>query len=139
MSSNQLTAVSATPTAAAETVIATTAPYAYDFPNPFLGGEHSGTGNGVCISGCLSLNNVGTGTTAIVLRVRQSSITGPIVQNSIAKPVTATTADSIAWSVVDTSRAAAQSGGVVYVVTLASTGLTGAGNVQSGAVVVEGM
>lgn len=140
MSTNQVTPINtAVPTAAAETVIATTAAYSYDFPNPFVGGEHSGSGGGINISGSLGFSNVGTSTTAIVVRVRQGTIAGPIVQAALTKPVTAGTADTVSFDFIDTSRAAAQSGGVVYVLTVASTGLTVAGSVASGSLVVEGM
>jgi len=138
MSNNLLTPISsAVPTAAAETTIVSTAVYQYDFPNPFVGGEHSGSGQGISISGQLNLSNVGTGTTALVIRCRQGSLTGPLVQAAITKPTTAGAADTMAFSFIDQSRAAA--GGVQYFITLASTGLTVAGSVATGTLVVEGM
>lgn len=140
MSTNQVTPInSAVATAAAETVIASTAAYQYDFPNPFVGGEHAGSGGGINISGSLGFSSVGTSTTAVVVRVRQGNLTGPIVQAALTKPVTAGTADTVSYDFIDTSRAAAQAGGVVYVLTVASTGLTVAGSVASGSLVVEGM
>lgn len=140
MSSNQIVPInSAVPTAAAETTIANTAPFQYDFPNPFVGGEHSGPGQGVVISGQLALSNVGTGTTALVIRCRQGSLTGPIVQAAITKPVAAGTADTVPYEFIDQSRASAQAGGIQYFITVASTGLTVAGSVASGTLIVEGM
>jgi hypothetical protein len=140
MSSNQLTPINgAVATAAAETTIANSGAYQYDYPNPFVGGEHSGSGQGVCISGQLNFSNVGTGTTALVLRCRQGSIAGPLVQAAITKPVTAGTADTFAYEFIDQSRASAQAGGVQYFITVASTGLTVAGSVATGTLVVEGM
>lgn len=140
MSSNQLTPINgAVATAAAETTIVTSSPYQYDYPNPYVGGEHSGAGQGVCISGQLNLSNVGTGTTALVVRCRQGSLIGPIVQAAITKPVAAGTADTVPYEFIDQSRVSAQSGGVQYFITVASTGLTVAGSVASGTLVVEGM
>jgi hypothetical protein len=140
MSSNQVTPLnSAVATAAAETTIMNSTAYGYDFPNPFVGAEHSDPGPGINISGCLNFSNVGTGTTAVVVRCRQGSITGPLVQAAITKPVTAGTADTVSFDFIDQSRAAAQSGGVQYFITVASTGLTVAGSVASGALVIEGM
>lgn len=140
MSSNQLTPINAAvPTAAAETTIGSTAAYQYDFPNTFVGGEHSGAGGGIIISGQLNFSSVGTSTTAVVVRCRQGSSVGPLVQAAITKPVTAGTADTVPYSFIDQSRAAAQSGGVQYFITVASTALTVAGSVASGTIVVEGM
>lgn len=140
MSSNQVTPINvAVPTAAAETTIANSAAFQYDYPNPYVGGEHSGSGQGVVISGQLAFSNVGTGTTAVVVRCRQGSITGSIVQAAITKPVTAGSADTVPFSFIDQSRVSAQAGGVQYFITVASTGLTVAGSVASGTLIVEGM
>lgn len=138
MSANQLTPINgAVGTAAAETTIASTPTYQYDFPNPYVGGEHAGSGQGVAITGVLAFSNVGTGTTAVVVRCRQGGLTGPLVQAAITKPVTAGTADDVPFAFIDQSRAPAS--GVQYFITVASTGLTVAGSVASGAVIVEGM
>lgn len=140
MSSNQITPInSAVPTAAAETTIVSSAAYQYDYPNTYVGADHSGAGQGVCISGQLNFSNVGTSTTALVVRCRQGSITGPLVQAAITKPVATGTADTVAYEFIDQSRASAQAGGVQYFITVASTALTIAGSVASGTLVVEGM
>lgn len=140
MSANQVTPITGPiATAAAETTIASTPAYAYDFPNAYVGAEHSGSGPGIHVSGILSFSNVGTNTTAVVVRCRQGSITGPVVQSALTKPVATGTADVVPYDFIDTSRAAAQSGGVQYFITVASTGLTVAGSVASGTICVEGM
>lgn len=138
MSANLIVPInSAVATAAAETTIGSTGTYVYDNPNAYVGGEHQGSGQGINISGVLAFSNVGTGTTAVVIRCRQGSLTGPVVQAALTQAVTAGTADVVPFSFIDTSRAAAS--GVQYFITVASTGLTAAGSVASGTIVVEGM
>lgn len=125
----------------AETVVITTNPYVYDEPNPFVGGEHVGSGQGVTISGIINVVPVGTAATSATVRVRQGSIAGPIVggaAGSIVQTVAAGNSIEITYEAVDTSRFCAQSGGGVYVVTIQFTAATGNSTIQPVTVDVEG-
>lgn len=125
----------ATPASAAETVIMTSLPYTYDNPNPYVGGEHQGTGQGVRISGQISITP-GTATTAGVVRIRQGALAGTQVGNSITVPLAAGVPNSIPYDQIDTSRYPA--GGGVYVVTLSTTAATGAGSVTECTMTCDG-
>ena len=101
----------------AETVLITSNPYVYDYPNPFVGGEHSGPGQGVTISGTVDVTAAGTAASLVTIRVRQGSITGAVVGGAQTDVVTAGPGPVIPYEAVDTSRWCAQAGGGVYVVT----------------------
>lgn len=125
----------------AETVVMTTPAYVYDEANPFVGGEHQGAGQGVTVSGIINVTPVGTGATSATVRVRQGSISGPIVggaAGTITQNVVAGNSLEITYEAVDTSRFCAQSGGGVYVVTIQFTGATGNSTIQPVTVDVEG-
>lgn len=116
----------------AETALMTTSPYVYDNPNPFVGGEHAGTGQGVTISGMFNLT-VGTTATTVTVRVRQGTIAGPIVGGAGATLVQTVVAGNnvlIPFEFLDTTRFPAQSGGAVYVVTAQMGAATGNSTVQ---------
>ena len=108
----QATAVSIT--LAAETVIATSD----DLPLSQTGGE------GYEISGVANIL-AGTATTAVVLRVRQNSLTGTIIGAAATHTLAAAASASIPFSVVDT--AAATSPPNLYVLTAQQTAGTGNG------------
>lgn len=117
----------------AETVVLTTAPYVYDMPNPFVGGEHAGAGQGVTINGLVNIAPIGAGTTLGTVRVRQGNLTGPVVggaAGSITQSLVAGNSAEITYAALDTSRWCAQNGGGVYVVTIQMTGATGNSTVQ---------
>jgi hypothetical protein len=121
---NKLSPGSVTPVTTAETVVLTSLPYVYDNPNPYVGGEHSGGGQGVRINGIIYYSATATGTTAVTVRVRQGGLTGPVVGQAIIAAVTASATAVIAYDEVDTSRYPAQAGGGVYVVTVVTNGAT---------------
>lgn len=103
------------PGASAETVI-------YTAP-----AVQTGAGAGpIGISGTVNITP-GTGTTAIVIRVRQGSLTGPLVGVASTHTVVAGSPQSISFGATDFSTFTEQVGGGVYVVTAAQTGGTGAG------------
>lgn len=121
-----------------ETVILTTNPYTYDQPNPFVGTEHTGGGQGVTVSGVVDVNPVGTAGTAATIRVRQGSISGAVV--GVAEPMTvaAGNAYAIPYEALDSTRWAAQSGGGVWVITIQFTAATANSTVINVTADVEG-
>lgn len=126
---------SQTITTTTETAVITTPAYTYDEPNPFVGGEHSGAGQGVSISGVININPVGAGATSVVVRVRQGTVTGTIV-STITQTVTAASSLELTFEGVDTTRFPASGG--VYVVSLQFGAATGNSTVTYTAVDVEG-
>lgn len=107
------------PAASAETVIYTT---------PAV---QAGAGVGaVGISGTVNITP-GTSTTAIIIRIRQGSLTGALVGVSPSHTVAAAAPQSISYGAADTSSFIEQSGGGVYVVTAQQTGGTVAGTTNS--------
>ena len=103
------------PAASAETVVYTT---------PTL---QTGQGTGtVGVTGTVNITP-GTSTTALVIRVRQGSLTGPVVGQAATHTVAAGAAQSISFGSSDTSTFLEQVNGGVYVVTVAQTGGTVAG------------
>lgn len=115
---------STTVTTTTETALITTSPYTYDFPNAYVGGEHSGAGQGIVVHGTININPAGTGATLATVRVRQGSLTGPVVGDPITQTIAATNQQEMAYWAQDTSRFCAQSGGGVYVITVQFTGAT---------------
>lgn len=107
----------------AETTIAVSGPYVYDEPPPYVGSS-AGAGQGVNVSGVVQVSPVGTTASTATVRVRQGSITGPIVGNPWVIPVTPAATAVIPYSVNDTSRVPAQSGGVTYFITIAFAAAT---------------
>jgi hypothetical protein len=124
-----------TPASAVETVIMTSLVYTYDNPNPFVGLEHAGGGQGVRISGQISITP-GASTTAGVVRVRQGGLAGTQVGNTITVPLTAAVPNSIPYDQIDNTRYPA--GGGVYVVTLSTTAATGVGSVTECTMTCDG-
>lgn len=103
------------PAASAETVIYTT-------PNIQVG-----AGDGlIAVTGTVNITP-GATTTALVIRVRQGSLTGPLVGQAATHTVAAAAPQSISFGATDSSGAAQAAGGIPYVVTVAQTGGTGAG------------
>jgi hypothetical protein len=131
--------VSTTVVTTAETVVLTCAPFTYDFPNPYVGAEHSGAGQGVTVKGIVNVAPAGTGATAATVRVRQGSVTGTVVGASLAQTVAAGNSTELTYWAQDTSRFAAQAGGGVYVVTVQFTGATGNSTVTYAAADVGGV
>lgn len=127
-------------TTTAETIVLTGNAYYYDYPNPFVGAEHSGTGQGVTISGVLAVLP-GTASTFATVRCRQGSITGPEVGGASGHwtvPVTAGNNIPIPFEFLDTTRFPAQVGGGVYVITVQMTAATANSTVQPIVVDIEG-
>jgi hypothetical protein len=122
---NRLSPASVSPVTTAETVVLTSAGYVYDNPNPYVGGEHVGSGQGVRINGIVYFSTTAAGTTAITVRVRQGSLAGALVGAQITQSVTANTAAVIAFDEIDFSRFPAAEGGGVYVVTVQGVASTG--------------
>ena len=131
---NRVTAVP-TPASAVETVIITGAPYVYDQPNSFVGGEHSGAGNGVKLSGIINITP-GATTTAGVVRIRQGSLAGPIVGLAQTSALAAGVPQTIAYDEYDTTRYPA--GGGIYVVTLSTTAASAVGTVNVATLATDG-
>jgi hypothetical protein len=103
------------PAASAETVIYTT---------PAI---QTGQGDGlVGITGTVNLT-AGTGTTAVVIRIRQGSLTGPVVGVSPVHTLAAGASANISFGATDSTPFTEAAGGGVYVVTAQQTGGTGAG------------
>lgn len=83
---------------------------------------------GIAITGTVNITP-GTGTSAVIIRVRQGNLTGPVVSGAApSHAVTAGAAQSISFGVTDmtTFTEAAPSGGA-YVITAQQTGATGNG------------
>lgn len=135
---NRLSPASVTPVTNAETVVLTSAPYTYDEPNPFLGLEHAaqGPGQGVRINGIVNYSTTGTGTTQVTIRVRQGSLTGPVVGAAVTTTVTAATPATIPFDEIDFTRFAA--GGGVYVVTATAGGATGNPTIPEATMCIQG-
>jgi hypothetical protein len=114
MHKNTATSGLSNPAAAAETVVYTT-------PN-ILTGQGDGA---IGITGTINLTP-GTGATAATVRIRQGSLTGPIVGGSPAHTVAAAAAQSISFGVTDTTPFTEQAGGAPYVVTVQMTGASAA-------------
>jgi len=111
------------PATSAETVIYTT---------PAL---QMGQGEGsVGITGTVNVTP-GTGTTAIVLRVRQGTLTGPLLGVALTHTVAAGAVQSITFGATDNTDFLQQPGGGVYVITAQQTG--GTANGTTNAVDVE--
>ncbi|HEV2353199.1 MAG TPA: hypothetical protein VGR89_03065 [Puia sp.] len=106
------------PSLAAETIVFTT---------PQMATGQAGLANPVSIEGTLYLT-AGAGTTAIVLRLRQTGlITGPLVQALPAVTVVAASNYGLSFGFTDTSGFLDQLGGGGYVLTAQQTGGTGNG------------
>jgi hypothetical protein len=131
---NRVTAVG-TPASAVETVIITGLPYVYDNPNPYVGLEHSGPGNGVKLSGIINITP-GASTTAGVIRVRQGSLTGAVVGLSQTSALAAGVPQTLTYDEFDTSRYPAAGG--VYVLTLSTTAATAVGTVNVATLTTDG-
>lgn len=111
------------PSLAAETVVYTT---------PAI---QMGAGEGpVGITGTLNVVP-GTGTTAVVIRVRQGNVTGPLVGVALTHTVAAGAVQSVSFGATDTGDFLQQPGGGQYVVTAQQTG--GTANGTTNAVDVE--
>lgn len=103
------------PASSAETVIYTTP--------AIMAGVGAPT---VAIAGTINITP-GTGCTAIVIRVRQTNLTGTQVGPTQTHTVAAGAPQSISFGVTDTSTFIESGAGAVYVVTVSATGATGAG------------
>lgn len=128
-----------TVTLAAETVVAVTPAYVYDQPNPYVGGEHTGAGGGVGISGVVNFTVVGTAATAVTLRIRYGSGTGGAVVGTYTASVAAGSTYIFAYDLSDATRWAAQSGGGIYTLTAQMTAATANSTVGIGSIALEGM
>lgn len=71
---------------------------------------------GVRITGTVNITP-GTAATAITIRVRQGSLTGPLVSPAAAHTVVAGAAQSISFGATDTTEFTEQAGGGAYVIT----------------------
>lgn len=123
----------------AETVAVTCTPFLYDFPNPFVGGEHSGAGQGVTVKGIVNINPAGAGSTLVTVRVRQGNLTGPVVGDPITQTIAATNQAEVTYYALDTSRFCAANGGGTYVVTVQMTGATGNSTIAYASAEVGGL
>lgn len=106
------------PGASAETVIYTT-------PVLAVGSAVAGA-NPIVIRGFANILT-GTGTTTLTIRVRQGSLTGPLVSGAPAESAAAGSVRSFNIGAVDLTDYLASAGGGVYVITAQQTGGTGAG------------
>jgi len=115
-------------TTTTETVLATMLPF--NTLNP--------AGEGVVVSFDTMVTS-GTGTTALVFRVRQgTTITGALVANAITVPVTAGGTLPIGFTVVDSSALALNDqNGLQYVVTVQQTGATANGTCTAATITAE--
>lgn len=91
---------------------------------------------GVWFSGDVQITP-GAGTTALTFRLRQTNLTGAIVDNTAAVPVTASVATQVPFNLYDLTNAPEQAGGQLYVLTVQQTGATGNGTVNGGHLGVE--
>jgi hypothetical protein len=128
------TIANATIVTTAETTVCSVGPYTYDLP---VTGAQSNPGQGVTISASVNITASAAATTA-TLRVRQGSITGPIVGVGEVTPATASVAQDFSIEVLDVSRVPAQSGGVTYFVTVQFAGSSGNSTVNAVEVDVDG-
>jgi hypothetical protein len=87
------------------------------------------TGAGMTPVGIAGTVNItpGTGTTALVIRVRQGSLTGALVGIAASHTVAAGAPQSISFGATDLTQFTEQAGGGAYVITAQQTGGTGAG------------
>lgn len=132
--SSRLSPGTVTVTTTAETTVASVGPFVYDLP---VGGAQSNPGQGVTITASINATNSAATTTA-TLRVRQGSITGPIVGVGLVMPATPSVAQEFFIEEFDTSRVPAQSGGVTYFVTIQYAGASGNSTVNECIVDVAG-
>lgn len=116
------------PGASAETVIYTT-------PSLVVGSATAGS-NPILIRGYANITT-GTGTTTLTIRVRQGSLTGPLVSAAAAESATAGAVRSFNIGGVDLTDYLASAGGGVYVITAQQTGGTAAGTTNSVFIEVE--
>lgn len=107
------------PAAAAETVVYTT-------PAMQVGAGMTPIG----ISGTLNVTP-GTAASQAIVRIRQGSLTGPVVGPAPVHTVAAGAAQSVSFGGTDTTTYLEQVGGGVYVITLQMTSATGASTVNS--------
>lgn len=125
---NATTAGLANPAAAAETVV---------FSSALLGPTGPGTPNGIGITGWVNLL-AGTGTTAVVVRVRQGNTTGGAQQGpSVTQTLAAGSTGTVPFAGVDFSNYSDNPTGYQYCVTVQQTGGTGAGTTNSVGMVVQ--
>lgn len=118
----------------AETTVCSVGPFTYDLP---VTGPQSNPGQGVTINASVNITASAAATSA-TLRVRQGSITGPIVGVGTVTPATASVAQNFTTEVLDVSRVPAQSGGVTYFVTVQFAGSSGNATVNAVEVDVRG-
>jgi hypothetical protein len=133
--SSRLSPSTVTVVTTAETVVATMPAIVYDLPAASSSG--AGAGQGVTITASVNATNSAATTTA-TLRVRQGTLTGPIVGVGLVQPATPSVAQEFFIEEFDNSRVPAQSGGVVYVVTIQYAGATGNSTVNECVVDVAG-
>lgn len=127
-------AIGANVGASAETAIYTTPFIQQSFP----AGQGNVTPLPIKIAALFSMT-AGTGTTAIVVRVRQGSGTGgALVGISASQPLAAGVASSLPISVQDNTQAANTPTGIQYTITAAQTAGTGAGTTNYLEVEVSG-
>lgn len=84
-------------------------------------------GEGVQIDANITIS-AGTGATAVILRVRQASLTGALVGNAVESPVTAAQANSLSGCVLDPTLQYPV--GNTYVLTAQQVGASGNGTMQ---------
>lgn len=133
--SSRLSPSTVTVVTTAETVVATMPAIVYDLPAATSSG--AGAGQGVTITASINATNSAATTTA-TLRVRQGTLTGPIVGVGLVQPATPSVAQEFFIEEFDSSRVPAQSGGVVYVVTIQYAGASGNSTVNECVVDVAG-
>lgn len=92
--------------------------------------ENNPGGQGVIVYGVVNVTS-GTLTTALVIRVRQNSLTGSVVGAAQTITTTATNSVSIPFHVLDT---ATLTGPINYVVTVQQTGASANGTVNFAAI-----
>jgi len=116
-----LNSSSQTITTTTETVVATSTTNVEN--NPAVGAS-------TIVRGTINIT-AGTGTTAIVVRVREASLTGTLVGNAITISVTAGSLYQIPFEVVDASAyGTVNTTGAVWVATVQQTGASGNGTVN---------
>lgn len=92
--------------------------------------------NAVGIQGTVNITP-GVGATAVVIRVRQGGLTGPVVGFAPSHTVAAGSPQSITFGATDVSTFLEQAGGGTYVVTVQQTGATGNGTTNMVDIQVE--
>lgn len=95
-------------------------------------------GQGVLISGIVNIL-AGTSTTAVVVRIRQGSVTGTLVGVATTHTLAAGASANIAFEALDSSALALNTGsaGSVWVVTVQQTGGAAAGTVNIAVIEVQ--